>query len=133
MTKSRRQQYGLGSFVKKFTRPIKKVLKSPLGKAALIGGLGWAANAGKLGGLGSGWLSKIAPAAGNLWSKYRGLSGGKQALLALGAAGVLTPYVQKMTGTGPYVEEEIEDEDWTLPSPNLGEFTDTNKRLLQRL
>ena len=32
-----RQMYGLGSFVKKFTRPIKKVLKSPLGKAALIG------------------------------------------------------------------------------------------------
>ena len=40
MTKSRRQQYGLGSFVKKFTKPIKKVLKSPIGKAALIGGLG---------------------------------------------------------------------------------------------
>ena len=33
-----RQMYGLGSFVKKITRPIKKVLKSPLGKAALIGG-----------------------------------------------------------------------------------------------
>ena len=33
-----RQMYGLGSFVKKFTRPIKKVLKSPLGKAALLGG-----------------------------------------------------------------------------------------------
>ena len=86
MTKSHRQQYGLGSFVKKFTRPIKKVLKSPLGKAALIGGLGWTANAGKLGGLGSGWLSKIAPAAGNLWSKYQGLSGGKQALLGPGCS-----------------------------------------------
>ena len=32
-----RQMYGLGSFVKKITRPIKKVLKSPLGKAALLG------------------------------------------------------------------------------------------------
>jgi hypothetical protein len=32
-----RQMYGLGSFVKKFTKPIKKVLKSPLGKAALLG------------------------------------------------------------------------------------------------
>ena len=30
-----RQKY-FGSFVKKFTRPLKKVLKSPLGKAALI-------------------------------------------------------------------------------------------------
>ena len=33
-----RQMYGLGSFVKKFTRPLKKIVKSPLGKAALIGG-----------------------------------------------------------------------------------------------
>ena len=55
MTKPHRQKYGLGSFVKKFTRPIKKVLKSPLGKAALLGGLGWAANAGKIPGLGSGF------------------------------------------------------------------------------
>jgi len=31
-----RQKYGFGSFVKKITRPIKKVFKSPLGKAALI-------------------------------------------------------------------------------------------------
>ena len=31
-----RQLYGLGSLVKKITRPIKKVLKSPIGKA-LIG------------------------------------------------------------------------------------------------
>jgi len=126
MTKSQRQQYGLGSFVKKFTRPIKKVLKSPLTKAALLGGLGWAANAGKLGGLGSGWLSKIAPAAGNLWSKYRGLSGGKQALLALGAAGVLTPYVQKMMGTGPYVEEEAEG-DWTIPSSSMANLLTRTK------
>ena len=127
MTKSQRQQYGLGSFVKKFTRPIKKVLKSPLTKAALLGGLGWAANAGKLGGLGSGWLSKIAPAAGNLWSKYRGLSGGKQALLGLGAAGVMTPYIQKMMGTGPYVEEEIDDSDWTLPSSSIANLLTRTK------
>ena len=33
-----RQEYGFGSFVKKITRPIKKIAKSPLGKAALIGG-----------------------------------------------------------------------------------------------
>jgi hypothetical protein len=30
-----RQLYGLGSLVKKITRPIKKVIKSPIGKAAL--------------------------------------------------------------------------------------------------
>jgi hypothetical protein len=32
-----RQLYGLGSFVKKITKPIKKVVKSPIGKAALTG------------------------------------------------------------------------------------------------
>jgi len=30
-----RQLYGLGSLVKKITRPIKKIAKSPIGKAAL--------------------------------------------------------------------------------------------------
>ena len=66
MTKSRRQQYGLGSFVKKFTKPIKKVLKSPLGKAAILGGLGWGAHKGMLpGGFGTGWGSKLAGAFGN--------------------------------------------------------------------
>ena len=39
-----RQLYGLGSFVKKAvkkaTRGVKKIAKSPLGKAALIGGIG---------------------------------------------------------------------------------------------
>ena len=32
-----RQLYGLGSLVKKITKPIKKVLKSDLGKAAILG------------------------------------------------------------------------------------------------
>ena len=35
-----RQLYGLGSLVKKAVRGVKKIVKSPLGKAALIGGLG---------------------------------------------------------------------------------------------
>jgi hypothetical protein len=48
-----RQEYGFGSFVKKITRPIKKIAKSPLGKAALIGGLGsWGLGMGPLKGLG---------------------------------------------------------------------------------
>ena len=41
MTISRMQQprqlYGLGSLVKKITKPIKKIVKSPIGKAALGG------------------------------------------------------------------------------------------------
>ena len=32
-----RQLYGLGSLVKKITKPIKKIVKSPIGKAALAG------------------------------------------------------------------------------------------------
>jgi len=41
-----RQLYGLGSLVKKITRPIKKVLKSPIGKAAVIGLGGYALGGG---------------------------------------------------------------------------------------
>ena len=40
---SARQMYGLGKLVKKVTRTVKKIAKSPIGKAALIGGgLGFA-------------------------------------------------------------------------------------------
>ena len=51
---SLRQPYGFGSFVskafKKVGRGVKKVLKSPIGKAAILGGLGmYGANAGWFG------------------------------------------------------------------------------------
>ena len=35
---SARQMYGLGKLVKKVTRTVKKIAKSPIGKAAIIGG-----------------------------------------------------------------------------------------------
>ena len=35
-----RQLYGLGSLVKKAVRGVKKIVKSPIGKAAILGGLG---------------------------------------------------------------------------------------------
>ena len=103
MTQSKRQPYGFGSFVKKFTKPIKKIVKSPLGKAALLGGLGWGAHKGMLpGGFGTGWGSKLAGALGNkegilaqLFRKklkddtYGGVSLGKLALLGLGGAGLM--------------------------------------------
>ena len=41
-----RQMYGLGSFVKKAFRKIKKIAKSPLGKAAILGGLGYGLGGG---------------------------------------------------------------------------------------
>ena len=45
-----RQMYGLGSFVKSIGKGIKKIVKSPIGKAALIGGLGYL-GATKMGGM----------------------------------------------------------------------------------
>ena len=38
---SARQMYGLGKLVKKVTKTVKKIAKSPIGKAAIIGGLGY--------------------------------------------------------------------------------------------
>ena len=64
MTKPHRQRYGLGSFIKKAVKKIgrgaKKVWKSPLGKAALIGGGLWGLNKYGLGAgkMGQGWWSK---------------------------------------------------------------------------
>ena len=103
-----RQLYGLGSFVKKITRPIKKVLKSPIGKAAALGlgayGLGGALGGG--GGLGNFRMlgSKFgslfggkalspnamggkAPGFGNFLS--RAFGGAKSALGGLGTKGIL--------------------------------------------
>ena len=37
---SLRQPYGLGKLVKKAFKGVKKIVKSPIGKAALLGGLG---------------------------------------------------------------------------------------------
>ena len=37
---SARQMYGLGKLVKKVTKTVKKIAKSPIGKAAIVGGLG---------------------------------------------------------------------------------------------
>ena len=48
-----RQGYFLGKLVKKVTRPLKKIAKSPIGKAALIAGLGYGLGGAKfLGGKG---------------------------------------------------------------------------------
>ena len=44
MDESGRQMYFLGKLVKKAGRAIKKITKSKIGKAALIGGLGFLAN-----------------------------------------------------------------------------------------
>jgi len=117
-----RQKYGLGRLVKKITRPLKKVFKSPLGKAALLatagayaGGLGpFAADStmfgGRLAGLkGSGFMgSGKDNFLRNMFLKKDedpggALSFGKLGLGALGLAAVTAPYLQK-----PIEEEEEE-------------------------
>ena len=111
---SLRQPYGFGSFVKKaFKAPIKavkKVAKSPIGKAALLGaglyGLNkWGPLTGKLTG-GGNWLSKLGGGAWD-WAKA---NPGKAGLLGLGAAGMALPFMASE-------EEEIIEEPWeTTPS-----------------
>ena len=94
-----RQLYGLGSFVKKIGKGIKKVAKSPIGKAALIGGGLWGLN--KWGP----FAGKIGPMFSGGWDKFKGLSAGKKALLCLLAAGMTLPFMAEE-------EEEIIDTPW---------------------
>jgi len=130
-----RQMYGLGSLVKKITRPLKKIAKSPLGKAALLGGGAYllggsgmmggqgmfnfgAGNAGRFGRLLSNTnntgLSQIFGKAGkfsNIGNMFR--QGGKQgadfsmARLGLGALGLGAVALPFMAGGEE--EEEIVD------------------------
>jgi hypothetical protein len=46
-----RQMYGLGKLVKKVTRSVKKIAKSPVGKAAILGAIGFGIPTTKFGGL----------------------------------------------------------------------------------
>jgi hypothetical protein len=66
-----RQMYGLGSFVKSIGKGIKKIVKSPIGKAAI---LGFGANALMPGGLSS--LFSGGGGLTGLFSKAKGLYDG---------------------------------------------------------
>jgi len=129
-----RQGYFLGKLVKKAVRGVKKIIKSPLGKAAIIGGLGMipfgASNASlfsRLGGalgsrgifgasVGKDFIGPMQPSGFLPSLKKFGLSmipgtegfSGKNLALGLGATAVATPFLQKAFGVGPY--EEIEEE-----------------------
>ena len=79
-----RQMYGLGSFVKSIGKGIKKIVKSPIGKAAI---LGFGANALIPGGLSSLFSGSSLPGMfGKAKSFIGGLSGMQK---AAGAAGIL--------------------------------------------
>jgi len=79
-----RQMYGLGSFVKSIGKGIKKIVKSPIGKAAI---LGFGANALMPGGLSSLFSGSSLPGMfGKATNFIKGLSG-KQ-LLGAGSLGL---------------------------------------------
>ena len=144
-----RQRYFLGKLVKKAVRGVKKIVKSPVGKAAILAGLGMYAGglgpfgaSGSLSGVkGAGFLRNMFTAGntarelaimknsgvntgffpklgGFLKSMVPGTAGfsGKNLALGLGATAVATPFIQKLTKTGPYqeIEEEV-DEDYIGP------------------
>jgi len=92
-TTTGRRAYGIGSFFKSIGKAAKKIIKSPIGKAALVAGLGFGANAGWFGGGMKGWVPGLKQMAmdkkwlGNmLLNKDRtGWSLGKLGILGAGA------------------------------------------------
>jgi hypothetical protein len=100
-----RQMYGLGKLVKKITRSVKKIAKSPIGKAALVG-----AGAFKLGGGSFQDLmrTKSLAESGFSFSKFPGASflsdmeGKDQLALAASAGLVAAPFL--------FGEDDTEDE-----------------------
>ena len=133
-----RQRYGLGSFVKKAIRGVKKIAKSPLGKMALLGGGAYLAG-GAMGGTG-GWnnfatlgsrlglgsfgtkgLSPQHPGfknptglIGGLRNMWGGMSGGQKAFAGLSGFALGAPLLQNMFSKGKDVVEEV-DEDYIDP------------------
>ena len=142
-----RQGYFLGKIVKKAKRAVKKVVKSPLGKAALLYGL-----TGGLGALGSGKglaslgkLSTFAPSSvlsnlgaaftkGSVLSKspfsslfFDPKSGafslGRTALTGLGATAIAAPFFM-----GGDEEEEVPEESFTGPISSIEDIRGQARR-----
>jgi len=124
-----RRAYGLGSIFKKITRPIKKVLKSDVGKAALLGagiyGLGGGFGGGfKFGNIGKTLFGKpaqyamegtrkrlMSPKTSGLFGQFGLTEGAGSKMptpLGLGAAAALTPLAMGAMGKWDTGEEEID-------------------------
>ena len=141
-----RQGYFLGKLVKKITKPIKKIVKSPLGKMALLAGGAYFAGGGGLpqflGGKGLGGFGSNAFGRGitGLLSKGKGLfddgrllSGlvrnkdgtfnlGKAALTGLGAASIAAPFFM-----GGDEEEVDEGTPFGMPQPDIEDIRNQAK------
>jgi len=136
-----RQGYFLGKLVKKAGRAVKKVVKSPLGKAALLAagayGLGGAKFLGGKGIFASGQgLGRFANLKNLFMPSYKDFAGkersgllkslvfdkdnkfspGRAALSGLGAVGILSPFF--MGGD----EEEDTGTSYTMPQPDVEEI-----------
>ena len=113
-----RRAYGLGSIFKKITKPIKKLIKSPVGKAAAIAGLGsWGLGMGPLGNLaGAGWMKgpmmkKLllkAPAEGKTVADLSWSLGNLSPLKVLGAGATVAPLAMQAAGKWDTGEQEID-------------------------
>jgi len=110
-----RQGYFLGKIVKKAKRAVKKVVKSPIGKLALLGGGAYLAGGALGGGGGLGNFTKLFAKTKGLFDKGSLLaplvrdpegnfSLGRAALTGLGAAGIAAPFFM-----GGDDEEEIDE------------------------
>ena len=128
MTKPHRQRYGFGSFIKKITKPIKKIAKSKLGKAALLGGdlyglgslaggTGGLSNFGALGSKVGGWFGKNKLLGNLVRDKAGKLSLGKMGLMGLLGAGTVLPFM------GGDDEEEIIEEGWENTPASIANIT----------
>jgi hypothetical protein len=109
-----RQPFFLGKIAKKIGKGVKKVVKSPIGKAALIGGGLWGLN--KWGPL----AGKISPMFSGGWDKFKGLGLGKQALLGLGAAGMALPFMADE-------EEVVEELPWETTPDSIANIRDMTR------
>ena len=105
-----RQMYGLGKLVKKVTKTIGKIAKSPVGKAAIIGGLGI------FGGGGLGVLKKegLGALVSNFFDKSNPLlfTKGNLSLGKLAAVSSLAPFLFQQ-------EEEEEQDPYRGPSIDI--------------
>ena len=142
-----RQGYFLGRIVKKAKRAVKKITKSPIGKAAILAGLGAFGGSFLPGGVGTG-LARLAPSnfltnlgalktgALGLFDKGKflsplvradkgmgALSVGKLGLLGLGAGAIAAPFFM-----GGDDEEEVPEESFTETPASIANIVDQARR-----
>ena len=136
-----RQGYFLGKLVKKAKRAVKKITKSPIGKAALLGGLGYlgAAKLGGLGGLKSSLFGTAASKAAGPFSYLQGTPFSKGLLgklgLTKGGGSMGLTGLGKIAGIGGLsglaglmaAREQDDEEEFDLSKVDRGEGLDIDR------